>query len=184
MSASASPQRPSRLSPRFVGRLRAALTLVSVALLAGYFALVLLQVFFRYVLNESLFWAEELVRGALVWGVMIGSALVAASRTHIRVEVLELMLPPRGRQVVVFMARSLTLVFVLMLMWAGIQLIDRTWFQQSPLLQVPKWTVYLAIPVGAAFEALLMLLTWGRDDGDDDENAAEPSALPAPDRML
>jgi TRAP-type C4-dicarboxylate transport system permease small subunit len=69
-------------------------------------------------------------------------------------------------------------------MWAGIQLIDRTWFQQSPLLQVPKWTVYLAIPVGAGFEALLMLLTWGRDDGYDDDAAAEPSALPSPDRML
>ena len=87
-----------------VQRLRAALTALSAALLASYFVLVLLQVFFRYILNESLFWAEELVRGLMVWGVMVSSALVAASRDHIRVEVLELMLPPTGRRIVVRIA--------------------------------------------------------------------------------
>src|SRR3954470_12748413 len=148
----------------FVGRLRASLQVVSVALLASYFVLVLLQVFFRYVLNESLFWAEELVRGAMLWGVMFGAALVGAARGHIRVEVLELMLPPRGRRVVIWLANVLTLAFSLILLWAGVQFVDRTWMQQSPVLDVPKWTVYLAIPVGAALESLLMLLTWNRDN--------------------
>jgi len=156
----------NRVAPRGIGlgvaRLRAALTALSAALLASYFVLVLLQIFFRYVLNESLFWAEELVRGLMVWGVMIGSALVAASRDHIRVEVLELMLPPIGRRIVVRIANVLCIAFSLILLWAAIQLMDRSWFQQSPLLQVPKWTVYMAIAVGAALEALLMLFTWNQ----------------------
>jgi len=158
------------LSPRgrgpgrgVLGRLRESLTAVSVALLASYFVLVLLQVFFRYVLNESLFWAEELVRGAMLWGIMLSSALVAASRGHIRVEVLELMLPLAGRKLVIWAANVFTLAFSLTLLWAGIQFIDRTWMQQSPVLDVPKWTVYLAIPVGAALESLLMILTWNHD---------------------
>jgi TRAP-type C4-dicarboxylate transport system permease small subunit len=145
------------------GRLRAALTLVTVLLLAGYFSLVLLQVFFRYVLNESLYWAEELVRGAMLWGVMLSSALVAASRAHIRIEVLELMLPRAGRRILSAITNVLTLAFVLTLLWAGVELIDRTWFQNSPLLGVPKWTVYMAIPVGAALEALFMIMTWNQD---------------------
>ena len=140
--------------------LRAGLKALSVALLATYFVLVLLQVFFRYVLNESLFWAEELVRGLMVWGVMIGSALVAASRAHIRVEVLELMLAPVGRKIVIHVANALSITFSLLLLWAAIQLMDRTWLQQSPILQVPKYTVYMAVAVGAALEALLMLLTF------------------------
>ena len=140
--------------------LRAGLKALSVALLATYFVLVLLQVFFRYVLNESLFWAEELVRGLMVWGVMIGSALVAASRGHIRVEVLELMLAPVGRRIVIHVANALSIAFSLLLLWAAIQLMDRTWLQQSPILQVPKYTVYMAVAVGAALEALLMLLTF------------------------
>ena len=41
--------------------------------------------------------------------------------------------------------------------------------QQSPVLDVPKWTVYLAIPVGAALETLLMILTWNHDNSAADE---------------
>ena len=157
----------------FTERVRAALRALSVVLLASYFALVLLQIFFRFVLNESLFWAEELVRGLMVWGVLIGSALVAASRDHIRVEVLELMLPPAGRKMVVGIAKTLCVAFSLILLWAGIQLMERTWFQQSPLLEVPKWTVYMAIAVGAGLEALLVILTWNREPAL--ERQADPS---------
>lgn len=150
-----------------VGRLRTALTAISVALLAGYFVLVLLQVFYRYVLNDSLFWAEELVRGAMLWGVMISVGLVAASRAHIRIEVLELMLPASARRYVVALTDALTVAFSLTLMWAGIEFVDRTWFQNSPLLDVPKYTVYLAIPIGAALEALMTLLTWQQHEPSD-----------------
>lgn len=157
----------NRVAPRGIGlavqRLCAALTALSAALLASYFVLVLAQVFFRYVLNESLFWAEEMVRGLMVWGVMISSALVAASRNHIRVEVLELMLPPTGRRIVVRIANALSIAFSLILLWAAIQLMDRSWLQQTALLQIPKWTVYMAIAAGAALEALLMLLTWNKE---------------------
>ncbi|MBM3532012.1 MAG: TRAP transporter small permease [Alphaproteobacteria bacterium] len=151
-----------------VGHLRAALTAISVTLLAGYFVLVLLQVFFRYVLNESLFWAEELVRGAMFWGVMISVGLVAASRAHIRIEILELMLPPAGRRYVVALTDALTVAFALTLMWAGIEFVNRTWFQRSPLLDVPKYTVYLAIPIGAAIEAVMTLLTWQQHEPSDE----------------
>ena len=152
-------------------RTRDVLTAASVLLLAGYFVLVLLQVTFRFMLNDSLFWAEEFIRAAMVWGVMVASALVAASRNHIRGEVLELLLPPAGRRVVVFVANALSLAVCLVLLWAGIELIDRTWFQRSPMLDIPKWYVYLAIPVGAGLEALMMLLTWGHDEGPRDEPA-------------
>ena len=53
--APASSRGPRRT---FTSRLRAVLTALSVALLASYFVLVLLQVFYRYVLNDSLYWAE------------------------------------------------------------------------------------------------------------------------------
>ncbi len=136
------------------------MTAISVVLLVSYFILVLLQVFFRYVLNESLFWAEEFVRGAMLWGVMLSSPLVAASRAHIRIEILELMLPQAGRRIVVLLNDILTLAFCVTLVWAGLEFVERTWFQNSPLLDVPKYTVYLAIPVGATIEVIFMLLTW------------------------
>ena len=56
------------------------------------------HVFFRYVLNESLFWAEEAVRFSMVWSVLLGSALVARDRAHIRIDVVESLLPPLARR--------------------------------------------------------------------------------------
>ena len=161
----------ARSGPPAVRALRAVLTALSVVLLAAYFVAVLLQVFFRYVLNDSIFWAEEFVRSTMIWGVMIASGLVAAQRAHIRVELLEDWLPPGGRRAVVFCANALSLAFCLILVWAGVELVERTWFQRSPMLDIPKWWVYVAIPVGAGIEALLMLLTWGRDA----DGAAEPT---------
>jgi TRAP-type C4-dicarboxylate transport system permease small subunit len=154
--------------------LRAVLTAMSVLLLASYFVAVLLQVFYRYVLNDSIFWAEEFVRSTMVWGVMVASGLVAAQRAHIRVELLEDWLPPAGRRVVVFAANALSLAFCLILAWAGWQLVERTWFQRSPMLDIPKWWVYVAIPVGAGIEALLMLLTWRENDARPDR-ATDPT---------
>ncbi|MFZ4759239.1 MAG: TRAP transporter small permease [Burkholderiaceae bacterium] len=152
----------------FERALRAGLTALSVLLLAAYFVAVLLQVFYRYVLNDSIFWAEEFVRSTMIWGVMLASALVAAQRAHIRVELLESWLPPLGRRIVLQACDVLTLAFCAILVYAGWELVDRTWFQRSPMLDIPKWWVYVAIPVGAALEVLLMLLTWGRDTGPTD----------------
>jgi TRAP-type C4-dicarboxylate transport system permease small subunit len=134
-----------------------AIRTICAALLACYFLLVLLQVFFRYVLNESLFWAEELIRNGLVWGVMLGLSSVAYQRSHIRIDLLEAILPPGGQRALQFVCNSLVLAFCLTLMWTGAQFVDRTWFQNSPTLEVPKWTVYFAIPIGAALEALFTL---------------------------
>ena len=98
----------------------------------------------------------------MVWGVMISSALVAGSRGHIRVEVLELMLPPTGRKIVKWICDALCISFSIILLCAAIELMDRSWHQQSPLLEVPKWTVYMALAIGPCIEALLTLLTWNR----------------------
>lgn len=172
MSASP-PAPPAGRAHALASRLATVLHALSVALLASYFVLVLLQVFFRYVLNDSLFWAEELVRGLMLWGVMVSSALVAASRGHIRLEVLELMLPPAGRRVVYWLCDALTISFSVLLLCAAIELMERSWFQQSPLLEVPKWTVYMALAVGPVLEALLTLLTWNHRL--DDDTVTDPS---------
>src|SRR5215831_14204772 len=105
-------------------RVHAWLKTVMVLLMAFYFALVLTQVFFRYVLNESLFWSEEVVRYSLVWSTLMGAAVVAYQRAHIRIEVLELMLPEGPRRAVHFLADALTLAFVIILCVTGIQFVE------------------------------------------------------------
>ncbi|MBI1779599.1 MAG: TRAP transporter small permease [Proteobacteria bacterium] len=157
----------------FCDRLHQGLRTLLVLLLAFYFALVLTQVFFRYVLNESLFWAEEVVRYSLVWSVLLGSAVVAYQRAHIRIELLELLLPPAARRVVHFLSDALTLAFILILMVTGIQFVERTIFQHSASLGAPMWAVYGAVPTAAALETIFTLSAWWRGR----PAAADPEAM-------
>ena len=126
-------------------------------MLAAYLTLVLLQVFFRYVLNESLFWAEELVRFSLVWSVLLGSALVARDRAHIRIDAFESVLSPNARRIHGLVLDLLMIAFSIILAIAGWQFVERTLMQSSPSLGVPMWAVYGAVPVGAALQALFVL---------------------------
>ena len=151
--------------PRLVPLVRAlqgSTQALAVAMLAVYFVLVLLQIFFRFVLNESLFWAEELIRGLMVWGAMMASVLVGRARGHIRVEGIELLLGARGRRVLFQLCDAVCIAFCVLLAVACVQLMDRVWHQMSPMLEIPKWTVYMAVAVGPALEALIVLLTWGQ----------------------
>ena len=129
--------------------LRAAIVL----LLAGYLTLVLLQVFFRYVLNESLFWAEEAVRFSMVWSVLLGSAVVARDRAHIRIDVFESLLPPRMRRGFDLALDLLMIAFAIVLAVTGWQFVGRSLMQSSPALNVPMWIVYVAVPIGAMLQA-------------------------------
>ncbi len=138
-------------------RLYAVLRAICVVILVEYLILVLLQVFFRYVLNESLFWAEEAVRFSMVWSVLLGSALVARDRAHIRIDVVENMLPPVARRRLDLALDVLMIVCMLILMITGIQFAGRSMMQTSPSLDLPMWAVYCAIPIGAVLQALFMV---------------------------
>ena len=154
------PARHASLRARLVTateRARQVLQALSVALIAAYTLLVLCQVLFRYVLNEPLFWAEEVVRYGLVWSVMLGSALVAHERGHLRIEVVGGFLGPAGRRALGYVAGTLTWAFLVLLAVAGVQFVSRTLLQQSASLGVPMWTVYAAVPVGAVIEGWFML---------------------------
>jgi TRAP-type transport system small permease protein len=59
---------------------------LSVLLFASYCTIILLQVFYRYVLNDSLVWSEEAVRFQQFWLIMLATGLCAQRRAHIRLE--------------------------------------------------------------------------------------------------
>src|SRR5262245_1680277 len=87
-----------RLS-RIVGALDLALEAVTGSLLAATVIICLIQVFCRYVLNNSLSWPEEMARWAFVWLVFVGSAMLTRRSGHIAIDLLPRALSPRGRAV-------------------------------------------------------------------------------------
>lgn len=59
--------------------------ILSCVLLALVFLLILIQVFFRYVLNSPLNWSEELARFFFIWLIFCSATFVMARRRHISV---------------------------------------------------------------------------------------------------
>jgi len=106
--------------------------------------LVLLQVFFRYALNDSLVWAEEAIRFLLYLTVMGSLGLVAASDADIRLGGLAAMLPAGWQRPLVMLCDAIVLLFCAVFIRASLALVELSWGQTSPVMEVSMGWVYLA----------------------------------------
>ncbi|MDN5344086.1 MAG: hypothetical protein PWQ18_197 [Clostridia bacterium] len=113
-----------------------------------------LQVIFRYVLNNSLTWSEELTRYLFIWSVFIAAPVALVRKMHMGVDIIFNRLPGK---VQIFTAAIIDLcvaIFALALVNYGFKLTSITMNQPSPAMRIPMGYVYLAIPFGSLF------LTW------------------------
>jgi TRAP-type C4-dicarboxylate transport system permease small subunit len=113
-----------------------------------------LQVFFRYVLNYSLSWTEEVGRYSFVWLTFVGASLCVQKETHIGLDVLIRRFSDATKSTIrIIIDISITL-FLVFLTYQGFIITLKTYRQVSAALHVPMSVFYLAIPVGG----ILMLI--------------------------
>jgi TRAP-type C4-dicarboxylate transport system permease small subunit len=130
-----------------------------VALAAAMTVSVLLGVFFRYVLNDSLSWSEELARYCLIWMSWLGASLALRRGGHIAVEFAIDALPPKARRIVVLGGECLTLAFLLIVLWYGIKATGNVARQSTIALGVSMAGPYASVPAGAALLIYNLLVT-------------------------
>jgi len=128
------------------------------AIILSYAAIICAQVFYRYVLNSSLIWSEELVRYGLLWGVMLGAALASDRGAHVALEPLKEVLEPNRYRLVMWVAGFLVVVFCAVVGWYGWEYLHRLRFMRSPASQIPMKYVFAAIPVGCGLMAFFTLV--------------------------
>jgi TRAP-type C4-dicarboxylate transport system permease small subunit len=78
--------------------LRGAADALAAALLLALFATFVLQIAFRYLLNWPVGWTVEVCLTLWLWLVLLGAALCVPDREHVRFDLLEQRLSPRGRR--------------------------------------------------------------------------------------
>ncbi len=108
---------------------------------------VAVQVFFRYVLNASLFWSEELARYMLVWLSFFGATVAYYRNLHPGVDALTNRLSPGKNRLTRLMVHLVCMGLALVMVISGTQF---AWFvraQVSPALDLPKWIILAVIPV-------------------------------------
>jgi TRAP-type C4-dicarboxylate transport system permease small subunit len=105
------------------------------------------QVFFRYVLNESLFWSEELARFLLVWLTFLGATVAYRRRVHPGIDVLYARMTPSIKKVSTLLTHLVSMALFTVMIYYGYQFAYFVRLQISPALQLPKWIVLGIIPV-------------------------------------
>jgi TRAP-type C4-dicarboxylate transport system permease small subunit len=112
------------------------------------------QVFWRYVLNASLVWSEELARYLFIWIVFLASPLGIHQGTHIGVDLLMSHLPSKWRRAALIFTHLFILLFLVFLIVLGLRVVKMNMTQTSIAMEIPMGYIYLGIPTGA----LLMIL--------------------------
>lgn len=127
---------------------------------------VLLGVFTRYILNDSLAWTEELARYSMIWLSWLGGGIAIRRGAHIAVEFFTDALSEKARSAVVMVGRLGVFFFLGVCLWYGLQLTARVSAQSTIALGISMQIPYAAIPIGSFLMAyhLLAVMTfpWAR----------------------
>ena len=139
---------------------------VVVFLMAVMVGTIILQVFFRFVLNDPLSWSEELARYTFVWITFLGAAVAYRHGANIAVETVVVMLPERLQLILAWVVDVLLVAALIILLIYGLGIVEVTSGVESTMLEIPMSWVYGALPASAAImllyqvELTLRRVTW------------------------
>jgi len=120
---------------------------------------ILVGVFYRYVMDDSLVWYDEFAGYILVWLTMYGSVVALAKGKHIGFETLVEKLPRRGRHAAEIFSHLCVLAFSLVLVVYGWQLIREMHGETAvslPWVQM-SW-IYSVMPITGAAMGLICVV--------------------------
>lgn len=123
-------------------------------LIATYTAMLIIgtaQVVFRYVINFSLSWSQDLLTYILIWSVFIGISLAVRERRHIKVELAFLILPEKAIFYLKVLSNYIFMIFCGIISYYSLQKVYKLIFvnpQMSESTGLPMWIIQVAIPFG------------------------------------
>ena len=142
------------------------------ALLGSIVVIMGVQVFFRYVLNDSLIWAEEVSRYFLVWISFLFLGIAFQRGELISLSLLLRAVPRIVQILLTVIAYGASLTLLAALVWYGFKFAEVNALQTLPAfdfiwsaiagdgetLDVSAYWLYASVPVGAALLSVHMLL--------------------------
>ncbi|MEM8490777.1 MAG: TRAP transporter small permease [Pseudomonadota bacterium] len=115
--------------------------------------IIAVQVFTRYLLNDSPVWAEQAALLLMIWYVFIAAAAGVREGFHIRIGVLADSLPAGPRRVVHLLSLFLVAVFGAAMAVYGLKLAFATWQHVIPTLGVSRGFAYVPIALSGVLIA-------------------------------
>ena len=120
------------------------------------------NVIMRYFFNSPIRWAEEVVTSLFVWTVFIGSAYAYRKHSHLGVDILVNLMPPKMKAVVKSVMSVVELLVLTMLTWISSQYVYHLIYNRAgklkivmtDMLRIPKWWTAIAVPIGFGLSVL------------------------------
>ena len=130
----------------------------------------IVQIFFRYVLNQPLAWTEEATMIAFIWTVFWAAAFMVPVRDHVTFDVVYDIAPEQLRRVFSICTMVLVVVAFLILVPYTLDYLQFLMRKKSDVLRIPKTWIYgcyllfvVAFAVQGAFRIYNLLRPSWRD---------------------
>ncbi len=122
---------------------------VLVAVLLAMLGLSFAQVVLRNFFDSGLSWADPLNRYGVLWIAFLGSAIAAAERRHLSIDVLTKTLPARLVRPISGLVGGFSLVVCYLLARASLAFLKQDIaFSGHRIAFIPAWTLEVIIPLG------------------------------------
>lgn len=123
---------------------------ISSILLISTSLLVFTQVILRKFFNYSIYWSEEVSLLMIVWFIFIGCSVAARENAHISMEILDNILPNKGKKITNIIINLISMVFCAILLYAGVSMVNNAIELNSMATSIPMplWVAYASVPVG------------------------------------
>lgn len=148
---------------RFDNLLAKAEAAVLITLVAVMTLIVFLQVVYRYVLVQPLYWSEELARYLFIWLSMLGATLALQKRGHFGLDFFHRMLSDQKRRFLQFLIHFFVGCVIFVILIQGVRLVQATALQKSPAMEISMGWAYACLPVGAGLMAIHLLVIFLKD---------------------
>jgi TRAP-type C4-dicarboxylate transport system, small permease component len=128
-------------------------------LFISFASVMIINVIMRFVFQNAIPWASDLVLFIFSWFVMIGMSYCVKTRSHIAVTFLTDRLSPSGQRACSILVNIILILFMALICYNGLRLLgDRSVVNKFGLLfRYPLWSMYLALPVGCALSVFRLV---------------------------
>lgn len=122
-----------------------------------FFVLVFASVIFRYVLNNSITWAEQACRLMFAWATCIGIPIILRKRGHVSFDLLYKAGNKYVQLGIDLLTDAIALLFSGWLIFYGIQYLMETSGRVFEGIELPFWTMYAVEPVTGILIIVIIL---------------------------
>jgi TRAP-type C4-dicarboxylate transport system permease small subunit len=108
---------------------------------------VFIQIIFRYFLNYSLGWTDELAKILFVWISLLGAAVCVKRAQHYSFPVLSSRLGRRGNSLLHILVTLLVITFCIFFTWYGYKSFLQSFKQSLIVMQISWAWVFVVVPI-------------------------------------